>query len=122
MHGGKVLLQVRVWGQTIECVMVDLARLPSGALTGFNAYVALSRGRGRETIRVLWDFDEKLFTVHPNEELRAEDMRLDRLAATTFEHYCGTEFKDFTMVNLLISAVQLDSAGNDNDGNCTRGC
>jgi ATP-dependent exoDNAse (exonuclease V) alpha subunit len=56
-------------GQTIESVLVDLAKPPSGGLTSFNAYVALSRSRGRDTIRLLRDFDEKLFTTHPNEQL-----------------------------------------------------
>ena len=46
-------------GQTIESVIVDLAKPPSGKLTAFNAYVALSRSRGRHTIRLLRDFDEK---------------------------------------------------------------
>ena len=33
-------------GQTIECVIVDLAKPPSGALNGFNVYVTLSRSHG----------------------------------------------------------------------------
>ena len=74
-------------GQTIESVIVDLARPPSSFLSAFNAYVALSRSRGQDTIRLLRDFDEKLFTVHPNEELRAEDERLDVLAEQTIERY-----------------------------------
>ncbi|KAH9163435.1 hypothetical protein EDB89DRAFT_1859947 [Lactarius sanguifluus] len=40
-------------GQTLECVIVDIAKPPSGCLTAFNAYVALSRSRGRKTIRLL---------------------------------------------------------------------
>ncbi|KAF8256855.1 hypothetical protein EI94DRAFT_1475672, partial [Lactarius quietus] len=43
-------------GQTIENVIVDLAKPPSGNLTGFNAYVSLSRSRGRNNIRLLRDF------------------------------------------------------------------
>jgi ATP-dependent exoDNAse (exonuclease V) alpha subunit len=64
-------------GQTIENVIVDLAKPPSGNLTGFNAYISLSRSRRRNNIRLLQDFDERLFTVHPNEHLRREDARLD---------------------------------------------
>ncbi|RDB25791.1 ATP-dependent DNA helicase RRM3 [Hypsizygus marmoreus] len=63
-------------GQTIERVIVDLAKPPYGELTPFHAYVALSRSRGRETIRLLRSFEEKLFTAHPSEDLRLEDMRL----------------------------------------------
>ena len=64
-------------GQTIESVIVDLAKPPSGTLTGFHTYVSLSRSHGRGTIRLLRDFDERLFTKHPNEYLRREDARLE---------------------------------------------
>ena len=82
-------------GQTMETVIVDLAKPPSGKLTGFNAYVALSRGRGRPTIRLLRDFDEKLFTTHPSEELRKEDERLDRLAEITARRFSEGEFDHY---------------------------
>ncbi|KAG8214150.1 hypothetical protein J3R82DRAFT_10916 [Butyriboletus roseoflavus] len=49
-----------------------------GALTPFNISVALSRCRGRDTIRLLRDFDDKLLTSHPSEYLRTEDERLQR--------------------------------------------
>ncbi|KAF8433224.1 hypothetical protein L210DRAFT_880780, partial [Boletus edulis BED1] len=65
--------------QTIKNVIVDIGTPPSGELTPFNAYVALSRSRGRDTIRLLRPFDERLFTSHPNEHLRTEDERLNRL-------------------------------------------
>jgi len=48
--------------QTIDHCIVDLAKPPSGQLTPFNAYVALSRSRGRSSICLLRDFDEGLFT------------------------------------------------------------
>ena len=83
-------------GQTIESVIMDLARPPSSFLSAFNAYVALSRSRGRDTIRLLRDFDEKLFTVHPNEELRAEDDRLAILAQQTIKRYRRGEFDYFS--------------------------
>ncbi|KAH9021604.1 hypothetical protein EDB84DRAFT_1274920, partial [Lactarius hengduanensis] len=63
-------------GQTLECVIVDIAKPPSGSLTAFNAYIALSRSRGRKTIRLLHDFDDRLFTNHPCEGLRTEDNHL----------------------------------------------
>lgn len=40
-------------GQTIESVIVDLAKPPLGNLTGFHAYVSLSRSHSRGTIRLL---------------------------------------------------------------------
>ncbi|KAH9170390.1 hypothetical protein EDB89DRAFT_1853550, partial [Lactarius sanguifluus] len=39
-------------GQTMECVIVDIVKPPSGGLTPFNAYVTISRSRGRDTISV----------------------------------------------------------------------
>jgi hypothetical protein len=67
----------RAQGQTLGHVVIDIAPVPSGPrLTQFNAYVALSRSSGRETIRLLRDFDEKLFISGLPEELRKEDERL----------------------------------------------
>ncbi|KAJ2915818.1 hypothetical protein MD484_g4610, partial [Candolleomyces efflorescens] len=71
-------------GQTIEKAIIDISKPPTGkGLTPFNAYVALSRGRGRNSIRLLRDFDEELFTHHPSEELREEMGRLENLDALT---------------------------------------
>ena len=72
-------------GQTIEHVVVDIAKPPSGSLTPFDAYVALSRSQGRDTIRLLREFDDKLFTTHPNELLRSEDVRLAMLEKCTLD-------------------------------------
>ncbi|KAG2139646.1 hypothetical protein DEU56DRAFT_688293, partial [Suillus clintonianus] len=44
-------------GQTIEHVLVDIGRTTCFALSPFNAYVALSRSCGRDSIRLLRDFD-----------------------------------------------------------------
>jgi len=49
----------------------------------FAVYVALSRSRGRKTIRLLRDFDQAIFTKDPSEYLRLEDERLDKLAMDT---------------------------------------
>lgn len=87
----------RSQGQTIEYVIVDLGRVPSGTLSPFNAYVALSRSRGRDTIRLLRDFDDKLFTTHPSTELRAEDERLDKLDSTTKEMYEAGYFNSWNL-------------------------
>ena len=43
----------RSQGQTIPFVMVDIATPPTGGLSLFNLYVALSRSSGRSTIRLL---------------------------------------------------------------------
>lgn len=70
-------------GQTINYVIVDIGWPPSGGLTPFNAYVALSRSSGAQTIRLLRDFESSLFTKHPSEFLRNEDRRLERLDKET---------------------------------------
>jgi hypothetical protein len=49
---------------------------PSFTLSMFNAYVALSRSRGRDTIRLLRPFERKLFTKHLSKHLQLEDMGL----------------------------------------------
>ncbi|KAJ7036330.1 hypothetical protein C8F04DRAFT_1096106 [Mycena alexandri] len=64
-------------------VLIDLHKPPSGALTPFSAYVALSRSKGRSTIRLLRGFEPKLFTTHPSDDLAVEDARLDLCDAAT---------------------------------------
>ena len=56
-------------GQTVESVIVDLGKPPTGTLTGFTVYVALSHSRSRPNIRLLWPFDHTLFMVHLSENL-----------------------------------------------------
>lgn len=73
----------RSQGQTIEPVIVDIGPPPHGYLTPFNIYVALSRGTGRQNIRLLRDFDDALLQQHPSEYLRLEDERLQKLAELT---------------------------------------
>jgi hypothetical protein len=68
---------------TLNNPIVDIGPPPYGALTPFNIYVALSRGTGRDNIRLLRDFDEKLLQQHPCEYLRLEDERLSQLNETT---------------------------------------
>lgn len=43
----------RAQGQTLSSVIVDIATPPSGGLSLFNLYVALSHSRGRDNIRIL---------------------------------------------------------------------
>ena len=70
-------------GQTISYVIVDLASPPSGSLSLFNIYVALSRSSGRSTIRLLRDFDNQLFTQSFEPSLIQEDERLELLDRKT---------------------------------------
>jgi hypothetical protein len=51
----------RSQGQTIPLVIVDIAKPPTGTLSLFNLYVALSRSSGRSTIILLRDFDQRMF-------------------------------------------------------------
>jgi hypothetical protein len=69
----------RLQGQTIPLVLVDIASPPSGTLSLFNLYVALSRSSGRSTIRLLCDFDDKLFRCSHDVALMEEDDRLEEL-------------------------------------------
>ncbi|KIO23538.1 hypothetical protein M407DRAFT_9370 [Tulasnella calospora MUT 4182] len=73
----------REQGQTLGQVIVDIAPVPSGSINGFNAYVALSRSSGRDTIRLLRDFDDVLFTKAPCDKLTDEDTRLEALDKET---------------------------------------
>ena len=66
-------------GQTLGSIFVDIWKpLPPVNMDTFGAYVAVSRSKGRETIRFLGDFDNGLFTLHPSDNLRQEDERLAR--------------------------------------------
>lgn len=73
----------RSQGQTISYALIDIAPPPTGSLTPFNVYMALSRSRGRESIWLLREFDKKLFTSHPSEYLRVGDERLLKLDSNT---------------------------------------
>ena len=76
-------MDYRSQGQTIPFVMVDIATLPTGGLSLFNLYVALSRSSGRSTIRLLRDFDNTTFMQSHSASLLQEDDRLDKLDALT---------------------------------------
>ena len=81
--------------QTIQNAIIDIASPLTGTLMSFNIYVALSQSRGREGIRLLRDFDEKLLTRHPSEFLRAEDERLARMNEETENWWKGFHVPDF---------------------------
>lgn len=78
---GYAFTDYKAQGQTMECVIVDISKPPSGSISAFSVYVALSRSRGRKTIRILRDFDPALFMHHPSEDLREDMDRLERLDA-----------------------------------------
>jgi hypothetical protein len=74
----------RSQGQTIVPVIIDIATPPSGGkLSLFNIYVALSRSAGRHSIRLLRDFDEKIFFQGHSTELLSEDDRIESLNKET---------------------------------------
>lgn len=75
-------------GQTIGYVIVDIGKIPRPfSLDPFAVYVALSRSTGRDSIRLLRDFEDHLLTKHPSEDLRTEDARLELLTKDTTEKY-----------------------------------
>lgn len=76
MTSAYAFTDYRAQGQTIPYVIVDIARPPTGVLYLFNLYVALSRSSGRDTIRLLRDFDECIFLKTHSPELLAEDDHL----------------------------------------------
>ena len=59
----------RSQGQTLPYVIIDIAKPPTRKSSLFNLYVALSRSSGRQTIRLLRDFDEQIFRSPPDEYL-----------------------------------------------------
>jgi ATP-dependent exoDNAse (exonuclease V) alpha subunit len=77
------LTDIKSQGQTLGTIFVDLRQPPSGKISPFSVYVALSRSRGRDSIRLIGNFDETLFKTHPNYDLALEMERLHGLAAVT---------------------------------------
>ncbi|KAI0349340.1 hypothetical protein OH77DRAFT_1377707, partial [Trametes cingulata] len=74
----------RAQGQTIPMVIVDIKQPPGPArLSLFNLYVALSRSSGRDTIRLLRDFDNEMFMQPHDPDLLAEDDRLEDMNEIT---------------------------------------
>ncbi|KAF8436818.1 hypothetical protein L210DRAFT_3406547, partial [Boletus edulis BED1] len=79
-------------GQTLENILVDIGKTCNFSLTPFNAYVALSRGKSRGQIRLLRDFEDKLFTSPPSEDLLEEDKILEVKAERTKEDYFAGKY------------------------------
>ena len=60
----------------IDYLFTDIGIPLKGRLTPFNAYVTLSRAWGHDNVRLVWDFEDSLFTTTPCELLEKEDERL----------------------------------------------
>ena len=81
-------------GQTLLYVIIDIGSPPTGTLSLFNLYVILSRSSERASIRLLHDFDDKLFMASHNPALVDEDERLKNLNIKTniwYEHIRHTK-------------------------------
>ena len=76
-------------GQTMESVLIDIAKPPGKPLSNFNYYVAISRSRGRESIRLLRPFNAKDLERGIPHSLMDEDDRLERL-----NNYTKTWYRD----------------------------
>ena len=84
LTAGYAITDYRSQGQTIPYVLVDITSPPPpGTLSLFNLYVALSRSSGRQTIRLLRDFDDELFLQTHDPHLILEDARLKDLDTET---------------------------------------
>ena|SRR5258708_6286584 len=79
------LTNYRSQGQTIPHIIVDIGAVPYGKLMPFNVYVALSHSSGWESIHLLRDFDDSLFTTTPCIVLEEEDKRLEMLDQETYD-------------------------------------
>ncbi len=79
-------------GQTLDHVKVDLADPPWHPIDAFHAYVALSRGRGRSTVRILRAFNTSILMTPPCLELTSEDARLENLNMITREKFENGEY------------------------------
>jgi ATP-dependent exoDNAse (exonuclease V) alpha subunit len=85
MTAAYAFTDYRSQGQTIPLVLVDIASPPSRTLSLFNLYIALSRSSGRSMIRLLHDFDDKVFQQSHETVLTEEDNRLEALNRTMIE-------------------------------------
>ena len=74
-------------------MVVDIGPTKRFPVDPFAAYVALSRSRGWQTIRLLRDFDSGIFTKHPSETLCLEDERLRIVAEETSIRFNAGSYK-----------------------------
>ena len=70
-------------GRNLACQLHGGAPPPTGGLTLFSLYVALSRSSGRSSIRLLREFDDELFRKGHRAELLEENDGLEELNTKT---------------------------------------
>jgi hypothetical protein len=63
----------------LEHVLINIGTTKKFPITPFSEYVALSQSRGQDSVWLLRDFDDTIFTQHPSEDLRRKDKRLELL-------------------------------------------
>ncbi|KAG8728410.1 hypothetical protein FRC12_021771 [Ceratobasidium sp. 428] len=74
----------RSQGQTISAAIVGIAEPPTGGeLKRANVYVALSRCSGRDSIRILRNFNQNILKKPVDLDLKKEDERLEELNSIT---------------------------------------
>jgi ATP-dependent exoDNAse (exonuclease V) alpha subunit len=83
MTAAYAFTNYQLQGQTISHILVNIASPPTGGLSLFNLYIALSQSSGCSTIHLLRDFDDDTFKARHDPELLAEDDRLDYLDKIT---------------------------------------
>jgi len=73
--------------ETIPYIVVDIATPPTEGLSLFNLYVTLSCSSGKSAIRLLRDFNAKVFQASHSSQLLAEDDQLKELDMETKEQW-----------------------------------
>jgi hypothetical protein len=67
--------------------IIDIRKPLTGSLSPFAVDVALSRSWGRDTIRLLRDFDDEMFQHHPSEALRLDMERMEAVNRATRDQW-----------------------------------
>ena len=105
--------------KTLGSGYVDIRKPPPPCnLDSFSAYVALLCSKGYETIRLLGNFDDNLFTKHPLEDLRQEDLRVTKLTASTKAAFSLTDSPP--QYNLCSSFTENAAAQIASSPNCAQ--
>ena len=99
-------------GQTLEPVVVDIGPIKKFMVDPFAAYMALSRSRSQHSIRLLWDFNDNIFTRHLSESLWIEDEQLAEMGSMTNILYQASHYnylKAVCMCALLTIVLSCNS-------------
>ncbi|KAL4065988.1 hypothetical protein J3A83DRAFT_4099090 [Scleroderma citrinum] len=88
-------------GQTLPMVSVDITTPPTGGFSLFNLYVALSHSSSQSTIRLLCDFDNKVFCTAHCPELLAENDCIDAMDQATLVKWraVGNDTRESYLLN-----------------------